>query len=720
VRSIVEATDGSFYLAGIPANDILHFDPASGQLERTELAPDSPAKRIFRLLLDAQGMLWASTEGAGLLRADTHATPLTFERVELPGGTPDEYISDLHLDQDGRLWAAGQCGLALLENGKWRRFGSANGLRSDFIAYARSTAKGELLIVYFEPRGFTRARYADGKFEVLEHYDSESHGITDKIYLIGEDAKGRIWVGGGRGVDLLSAAGVEHFGLAEGLLGEDTAGMAFRAEDDGDVWIGAVGGLVRFDSRLHASLPPRVPPATALLSVTLGKHAASPYGPKVEVPPKDASFVARFAGVGYLGEGSLRYRMRLNGLEDDYTISEQREARYVALPPGPYRFEVAAQLGPQGPFGPPAFFQFAVQPAWWQSFWFRTLLALVVGSGIAMLMRWRLTSLHRQNLQLEARVASRTGELSEANQALLDANTQLQEQVATRVAAEVAVQQRNAELEALNDKLAGTQNQLLQSEKMASVGQLAAGVAHEINNPVGYVRSNLGTLKQYLQDIFTLLRAYEPVEKALPADHPELRKMLAIKASIDFDYVVADTTSLLQESREGLERVEKIVKDLKDFSHLDEPEWQLADIHRVLESTLNVVSHELKYKVELVKEYGELPLIRCLPFQLNQVFLNLLINAVQAIDAHGRITIRTGRDLGEVWVQVTDTGKGIDPAVVKRIFEPFFTTKPVGLGTGLGLSVSWSIVQTHGGRIDVASEVGKGTSFTVHLPIGAV
>ena len=160
-----------------------------------------------------------------------------------------------------------------------------------------------------------------------------------------------------------------------------------------------------------------------------------------------------------------------------------------------------------------------------------------------------------------------------------------------------------------------------------------------------------------------------------------------------------------------------LVRDLKGFSHVGDAEWQPVDLHEGLESTLNVVAHELKYKADLVREYGELPLVECMPFQVNQVFLNLLVNATQAMQSRGRITLRTGCDDEFAWVAVGDTGAGIEPAALGRIFEPFYTTKPVGVGTGLGLSVSWDIVRRHGGTIDVESVVGQGTTFTVRLPI---
>ena len=307
------------------------------------------------------------------------------------------------------------------------------------------------------------------------------------------------------------------------------------------------------------------------------------------------------------------------------------------------------------------------------------------------------------NMELEQRVHARTA--------------QLHNQIAARENTERVLQQRNRDLEAANQRLAGTQSQLLQSEKMASVGQLAAGVAHEINNPIGYVHSNLNTLGRYVHDIFTLLGGYQNLANGIEVSNPELRQLHELEKSIGLAYIREDIGSLLTESLGGLVRVEKIVSDLKDFSHLDQAEWQIVDLHAGLESTLNVVAHELKYKAVLVKEYGQLPLVECLPFQLNQVFLNMLINAAHAIEGQGKITIRTGVVDSTVFIQFIDTGKGIEPASLKRIFEPFFTTKPIGVGTGLGLSVSYSIVRKHGGSIEIDSEVGKGSVFTIRLPV---
>lgn len=321
-------------------------------------------------------------------------------------------------------------------------------------------------------------------------------------------------------------------------------------------------------------------------------------------------------------------------------------------------------------------------------------------------------SLRNSQASLESLVEKRTGQLAHAKAAL-------EEDVAKRRASEAELRQRNQELTTLNQRLSQTQAQLVQSEKLASIGQLAAGVAHEINNPIGYVQSNLSSLQTYLKDIFELFEVYETALEALPAEHPARLAALALKQDKDLDFLRQDLYALMAESGEGISRVRKIVADLKDFSRVDAVRaWQWVDLHQGLDSTLNIVNNEIKYKVDVVKEYGKLPEVECLPSQLNQVFMNLLVNAAHAMGSQlGRITLRTGLE-GEdkVWVEVCDTGKGIPAEHLERIFDPFFTTKPVGKGTGLGLSLAYGIVQKHGGSIKVESQLGQGSTFRILLP----
>jgi len=276
-------------------------------------------------------------------------------------------------------------------------------------------------------------------------------------------------------------------------------------------------------------------------------------------------------------------------------------------------------------------------------------------------------------------------------------------------------------LKEANGRLSEAQDKLVQSEKLASIGQLAAGVAHEINNPIGYIFSNFGTLEKYLDDLFEMLAGYEAAEQEL-AGTPIAARLKALRERVELDFLKDDIPTLMAESKEGITRVRKIVQDLKDFSRVDaHQEWSWANLNQGIDSTLNIVNNEIKYKADVVKQYGALPEVYCLPSELNQVFMNLLVNAAHAITAErGLITIRSSTDKarGTVSIEVADNGCGIPKENLGRIFDPFFTTKPVGKGTGLGLSLAYGIVRKHHGQLEVQSEVGVGTTFRVSVPIG--
>ncbi|WP_411380987.1 ATP-binding protein [Pseudomonas sp. MPB26] len=280
------------------------------------------------------------------------------------------------------------------------------------------------------------------------------------------------------------------------------------------------------------------------------------------------------------------------------------------------------------------------------------------------------------------------------------------------------VEQRTQALQLEIDERKHLESQLVQSEKLASLGQLAAGVAHEINNPVGFISSNLSTLDGYFTQLQQILQAYQDAEPLIAA--PEQRDQLkALRTELELDFLTEDIPILIRESKEGIGRVVQIVKDLKNFSRVDNDQtWQFANLQQGIDSTLNIVASELKYKADVVKNYQPLPEIECLASQLNQVVMNLVINAAQAMGPErGIITISNGVEGENIWLEVADNGCGIAPEALQKIFDPFFTTKPVGEGTGLGLSLSYGIVKKHGGTIAVSSEPGRGTTFRVVLPI---
>lgn len=290
-------------------------------------------------------------------------------------------------------------------------------------------------------------------------------------------------------------------------------------------------------------------------------------------------------------------------------------------------------------------------------------------------------------------------ELKRARDRLQQQNLSLEAEVARRVAEEHKIQE-----------------QFLQAEKLASLGQLVAGVAHEINNPISFVLSNLGTLEGYITDLLRLIDS----AGALARGEGSVAQFDAIIEEIDFDFIRDDIVQLVDDSQGGLARVRTLIQDLKAHAHNASSNWEWADLHHGIDAVLNIVSNELKYKCQVEKIFGEIPLVWCVPAQIDQVIMNLLINAAQAIPERGRVTITTEVVDKEVMITVADTGVGIPADNIQHLFEPFFTTKPVGTGTGLGLSLTYSIVNRHQGRIEVESEVGVGTQFHIILPIEAV
>ncbi len=280
------------------------------------------------------------------------------------------------------------------------------------------------------------------------------------------------------------------------------------------------------------------------------------------------------------------------------------------------------------------------------------------------------------------------------------------------------LEMKNLELEKSNQELKETHSQMLQQEKMASIGQLAAGVAHEINNPMGFITSNLGMFGKYEKKISGYLNAITKILEELSLDEDHWKRIREKRKEFKIDYILEDLNNLVEESLDGANRVKEIVKNLKTFARLDEHVSKEADINECLESTLKIIWNEIKYKADVVKEYGELPLLKCLPMELNQVFMNILINAAQAIEKMGTIRIKTWHEKQQIFVTIADTGSGIAKDKISKIFEPFFTTKDVGKGTGLGMSIAYDIIKKHNGEIYVSSTEGVGTTFTIELPLG--
>ena len=300
--------------------------------------------------------------------------------------------------------------------------------------------------------------------------------------------------------------------------------------------------------------------------------------------------------------------------------------------------------------------------------------------------------------------------------------------ITLRKQAEGILSDQNRRLEAAaaserqsHEALKLTQSRLVQSERLAGLGQMVAGVAHEINNPLSFVINNAAVLSRDVTDLRDLLTLHEEADDLIARDNPSLHaRIVAFRDEVDLPYLLDNIHKLLRRSDDGLKRIEQVVKDLRLFARLDESDVKEADLNAGVQSTATIIrGNARRDDVELKLDLNPLPPVTCFPAKINQVIMNLLSNAVDACDAGGCVTVRTRYEGESIQIEVNDTGNGIDPSIRDRIFDPFFTTKPVGQGTGLGLSISYGIIQEHGGTIEVESSPGCGTTFVVKLPLAA-
>jgi signal transduction histidine kinase len=310
--------------------------------------------------------------------------------------------------------------------------------------------------------------------------------------------------------------------------------------------------------------------------------------------------------------------------------------------------------------------------------------------------------------KLEQKVVERTREIR-------DKNDELRQQQEELTSINEVLENQKEELQRTLESLRLTQSQLIQSEKMASIGQLVAGIAHEINNPINFINAGVDSLNTNLEEIRQVLAIYH---KVTPGNVKEkLKEIDELKNLIDYNETIREVGKLIDTIQHGTKRTTEIVMGLRTFSRLDEDVQKMADIHEGLDSTLILLRNRCKDRIEIVKDYGKIPEIDCYPGQLNQVFMNVLSNAIEAIDDKGEIRVSTSMSENSVRISIKDTGTGIPEKIRSKIFEPFFTTKEIGQGIGLGLSICHSIIEKHHGSIEIHSEMGKGSEFVIVLPV---
>ena len=687
VASIYEDRSGVLWI-GTSGGGLNRFDREKGQFMHWVNEPGNhkslSSNYVRTIYEDRTGNLWIGTDGGGLNRFDQEKGQFT-RWIHEPGdpySLSNDRVRSIYEDQSGVLWI-GTFG------GGLNRFDRD---KEQFTHWANepgnpiSLSSNDILSIYEDRTGnLWIGTWRGGlnrfnrKQETFERYREKDGLPNDVVYGILEDDHGNLWLSTNKGLSKFNpqTETFKNYDINDGLQSNEFNSGAYCKSRSGEMFFGGINGMnAFFPDKLEDN--PHIPPIviTALKKFDEVVRTDISDTEEFKFSYKDKYLSFEFAALDYRSPEKNQYAYMLEGFDQDWIYSGTRHfVSYTNLDPGEYIFRVKGSNN-DGVWNEEGISVIiTITPPFWQTWWFRVFAGFAL-IGIAFLMhKRRVRDIETQRKKLEVQVAARTKDIAE----------------------------KNRQLESAFQKLKATQSQLTQSEKMASLGNLAAGVAHEINNPVGAVSSAADTSHR------SIARIIKSLEK--------VRSLEEIRGDKKFQ----ETLNILKSNNDVImragERITKIVQGLRNFARLEEADFQEADIHEELESTLALLRLEIKDRIKIVKEFGEIPKIQCHPNQLNQVFMNILVNASQAIRERGTITIRTSKKDDRIIVSISDDGEGIKEENLKRIYDPGFTTRGVGVGTGLGLSISYRIIKNHGGEIQAKSKVGRGSEFAITLPI---
>ena len=686
ISSLSQGADGSLW-AGTLISGVYRLGAGDSIWHRYATAQGLPGASVHSMLLDAEGRLWLGSS-TGVFRHDPAA-----DRFDPVPGAEAAATQAMRIDPQGGIWGV------TVTHGIWRwdpgetqlKFVRADRERAD--ALASDSVRGLLIdragtLWLDTAAGLDRLRSWDGRTASFEHVSAMAGhpGVVFGSNLM-EDRRGRIWS---------SASVLDPVRMRLHLLGRvdglDIQGIIGSSAQlpDGLFAFGGNTGVAILDPESFEFWNDTPPVVATGLRVN-GRDEPPPIaGAALVLGPQRDQFAFEFSALDYSEPASNRYAYRLIGQHSDWieTDSEHRIASYGGLWPGDYTLEVRGS-GRSGEWAPQLLrVPVRVAPAWWQTAWFVVAVALCLLAALWGGVRWRTLTLRRRADELRVQVDERTRDLRASNAELADSKR---------------------EIEAAHARLVEAQQQLVLSEKMASLGTLTAGVAHEINNPTNFASVAVQQVEAQLQQLHQFLRDLAGGAEAPPA---------ILEAFAERFRTLAEMTGT---AREGHQRIQRIVADLRQFTRLDEAEKKSVPVAEPILSTVNLVRTSFEH-VRFVLDLGYNPAIECQPAKLGQVYMNLIVNACQAIgecrdDRNGQVRVSTRRSGAFVEVVVEDNGIGMSEATRRRVFEPFFTTKAVGAGTGLGLAIVFGIVKDHGGSIDVESSPGAGTRFRLHLPI---
>jgi signal transduction histidine kinase/sugar lactone lactonase YvrE len=680
---------------------------------------------VNSILEDSRGNLWFGSWGGGVSMYNGEA----FTDFTQTGGLSNKWINAIVEDSRGNLWFGKARGVSKYDGETITHYTEKEGLSNNSVWSILEDRRGNL---WFGTSG--GASMFDG--ESFTHF-TEKEGLGNNIVRsIVEDRDGNIWLGTGKGLnrlvygpdsvkDTYNNPVIQTYGQLDGMSGSDFFERSVLLDSKNRIWWGSLKGLSMLD--MNNFKIPVEPPATMQLNRLdingqfadyrnlndrdttkikfngVARYFNYPFN--LELPHNLNHLTFHFSAIDWSAPHKLRYNYKMEGLDDDWSIpTAEAKADYRSLPYGTYTFKVKA-FGAAQKWSETFEYTFTINPPWWFTRWAYTLYAVSVLMLIFFVFRWRTAKLKQRQRELEQKVKERTTEIRDKNEELRQQQEELQVQ-------KEELQHQKEELQVTLENLKTTQSQLVQSEKMASIGQLVAGIAHEINNPVTFISAGVDSLNTNLEEVRQVLDIYHRI--TLDNVEEKLREIEKLKEKVEYNEAIREINKLIDSVRTGTQRTTEIVKGLRTFSRLDEDVLKIADIHEGLDSTLILLRNKYKQRIEIIKNYGEIPEIECYPGQLNQVLMNILSNA---IEDKGTIRISSSKSNGSIRVTIKDSGKGIPENIQSKIFEPFFTTKEVGQGTGLGLSICQGIIEKHHGSIEVKSQVGKGSEFVIVVPV---
>ncbi len=668
----------------------------------TEFKPPIPipSERLKNLYKDDKGRLWVSTYGGLVVLNDENSR---FYNVE--NGFPDNSIRVAYQDKNGDVWVGTKnAGLVIFKSlDEWEMITIDDGLSSNYILSIEQDSADNMVIgtisglnivkdkkvvksVTIEdglPSNFMFATHTTPNYIWIASNDgltgysdtrvvnfNTQNGMPSNIvYDVIEDENGNLWMPSENSILSVRIADLEaaienpekeikvrQYDKSYGMKDSHCIGAVLSYTDSkGHFWIPTIGGIVRLNP--NEIRTPNFNPKTIIENI-YADNVKVPLSDRVTIPPGTDRVLIDFTGISYAQTDFLQFRYRLTPFDDDWVYAlDNRDGLYTNLAPGTYDFQLQTGLD-DNYFSPILSQRIVIEATWWQTVWAKIVAAILI-ICIAILVYWlRLRALTANNARLEATVSHRTNALEKQKQEL-----------------KVAIEQ-----------LKNAQEQMIQSDKMASLGILAAGVAHEINNPLNFIQGGVEGLEQ------------------------TLKRSKKIKKE---EYEV-----LIKAIKEGISRASTIVLSLNEFSHSSDKKLEPCNIHHLIENCLTMIRYRLKNGIELIKEFDKKEaFVNGNNGKLHQAFLNIITNSIQAIDKDGSITIRTKVTQSSVFIDFIDSGHGIKPEHLKKITEPFFSTKEPGKGTGLGLSITYSIINEHGGSLNYSSKWGDGTTASVMLPL---